>query len=69
MAVREREREKDIEIEEVPAEREYERESTKELDAALVNAIEKAESDDNKYLSQLLRSEIRSLYYGDQLGL
>lgn len=52
---------------ELPEDREYDAAENAELDAALVEAIEKAEAADNDYLATVLRNELQSLYYGSRL--
>ena len=53
----------------LPDKREYENGEDAKLDEALVNAIKRAEDANNNYLSQLLRNELISHYYGSKIGL
>ena len=56
----------DVEID-IPADREYDDEAIAELDEALVESIVAAEDADHEFLSELLKRELGSLYYEQQL--
>lgn len=55
-----------VEINEIPANREYSREGLADLDNALVEAIEKARAADEEFIAELLENQVRSLYFGQQ---
>lgn len=51
----------------LPANRTYDDRAKVELDESLVEAIRAAEDADHDFLSQLLRYELKSLYYESRL--
>ena len=53
----------------IPDDREYGSEAVAELDAALEEAIEKADAAGHDYLSAALRYELGSLYLESELGV
>lgn len=53
----------------IPNNRKYADDATAELDAALVEAIQKAEAANHEFLACLLRTELGSLYYEEQTSI